>query len=92
MIPLAILCAVLVAVIAWQRGTIRAARARGEAIAANAASEHVTARQRAETDARLLADAYALLHDERHKGKMGNQAAWQAARDEWDANVKGAKA
>lgn len=80
------------AVIARQRSSLRTARARGEALTALMASEHAKHRQRAETDARLLADAWALLHDERHKGKMGNQAAWIAARDEWSAKVKGVKA
>ena len=77
------------AVIAWQRGTIRTARARGEAIAANAASERVTARQRAETDARLLADAWALLHDEKRRGKALNHSVWIVARSEWCQRWRG---
>lgn len=77
MIPLAILCAVLVAVVAT--------------LCAFVLSQYRTLRrfvdQRA-TDAALIAEAYALLHDERHKGKLGNQEAWQKARGEWDAKVK----
>jgi hypothetical protein len=78
-----------IAVIAWQRGTIRTARERGEAIAANAASERVTARKRAETDARLLADAWALLHDDKRRGKALNHAAWLVARSEWCQRWRG---
>ena len=78
MIPLAILCAVLVAV--------------AVTLGAFVLSQYRTLRrfvdQRA-TDAEIISTAYALLHDERHKGKMGNQAAWQKARDEWDALVSG---
>lgn len=81
MIPLAILCAVLVAVVAT--------------LCAFVLSQYRTLRrfvdQRA-TDAALIAEAHALLHDERHKGRLENQAAWQAARDEWSAKVKGVKA
>ena len=80
MIPLAILCAVLVAVVAT--------------LCAFVLSQYRTLRrfvdQRA-TDAALIAEAHALLHDERHKGRLENQKAWQAARDEWDAKVKGVK-
>ncbi len=77
------------AVIAWQRSSLRTARERGEAIAANAASERVTARQRAETDARLLTDAWALLHDEKRRGKAVNHAAWLVARSEWCERWRG---
>ena len=38
----------------------------------------------------LVHDAARLLHDERHKGKLGNQEAWQKARGEWYAKSKGA--
>ena len=73
------------AVIAWQRGTIRTTRE------LNAAHEERSAEQWRQlmTDDRIISFASALLHDERHKGKTGNQAAWQKARDEWDAQVKG---
>ena len=37
-----------------------------------------------ERDAALIAEAYALLHDEKYKGRKLNQAQWVAARDEWD--------
>lgn len=57
--------------------------------AANAASERVTARQRAETDARLLADAWALLHDEKRRGKALNHSAWLVARSEWCQRWRG---
>lgn len=77
------------AVIAWQRSSLRTARARGEAIAANAASERVTARQRAETDARLLADAWALMRDDRRRGKLDNHKAWIAAHGEWEKRAVG---
>lgn len=77
------------AVIAWQRGEIRTARTRGESIAANAATERVTARKRAETDARLLADAWALLHDEKRRGRLANHAAWLVARSEWCQRWRG---
>ena len=80
---------VCLAVIAWQRSSLRTARARGEAIAANAASERVTARQRAETDARLLADAWALLHDEKRRGKALNHSVWIVARSEWCQRWRG---
>ena len=77
------------AVITRQHSSLRTARARGEAIAANAASERVTARQRAETDARLLADAWALLHDEKRRGKALNHSAWLIARSEWCERWRG---
>lgn len=77
------------AVIAWQRSSLRTARARGEDIAANAATERVTARQRAETDARLLADALSLLHDEKRRGKALNHSVWIVARSEWCQRWRG---
>lgn len=89
MIPLAILCAVLVAVIAWQRGSLRVARERGEAIEAQATTERVKARQRAEVDARLLADAWSLLHDEKRRGKALNHSVWIVARSEWCQRWRG---
>lgn len=83
MIPLAILCAVLVAVIALgvRRARKRIAELNQEVIDGLEACKHAWT---------LVNDAARLLHDERHKGKMGNQKAWQAARDEWGAKVKGA--
>ena len=78
-----------IAHIIWLHSTIRTLRARGEAIAANAASERVTARQRAETDARLLADAWALLHDEKRRGKALNHSVWIVARSEWCQRWRG---
>lgn len=88
---LSILCAVLVAVIAWQRlslrtarSSLRTARARGEAIAANAAEERSKAHQRAKTDAALLAEAYDLLHDTAARGKDGRWLPWSERRAAWD--------
>ena len=75
------------AVIAWQRSSLRTARERGEAIAANAATERVTARKRAETDARLLADAWALLHDSAARGKDGRWIPWSGRRAVWTQQV-----
>jgi hypothetical protein len=88
MIPLAILCAVLAAVIAWQRGSLRVARERCRSIEiyTDSARQELIATINGQSSS--IATAYALLHDERHKGKMGNQAA----RDEWSAKVKGMKA
>lgn len=86
---LSLLCAILAAVVAWQRSSLRDARQRGEAIAENAAEERAIARRRAEADAGLLAEAHALLHDKRHKGMMDNQRQWQAARAEWAGKVNG---
>ena len=73
------------AVIARQRSSLRTARE------LNAAHEERSAEQWRQlmTDDRIISFASALLHDERHKGKTGNQAAWQKARDEWDALVSG---
>lgn len=85
MIPLAILCAVLVAVIALG---VKVARKR----IAELNQEVIDALKDSKRAYHLVHDAARLLHDERHKGKMGNQAAWIAARDEWSAKVKGAKA
>lgn len=87
---LSILCAVLVAVIAWQRLSLRTARsslrtahARGEAIAENAAEERAKARKRAETDAALLAEARSLLHDTAARGKDGRWLPWSERRAAW---------
>lgn len=85
MIPLAILCAVLAVVIALG---VKVARKR----IAELNQEVVDALKDSKRAYHLVHDAARLLHDERQKGKMGNQAAWQAARDEWDAKVKGVKA
>ena len=84
-IPLAILCAVLVAVIALG---VKVARKRiselnQEVIDGLEACKHAWT---------LVNGASRLLHDERHKGRLENQAAWQAARDEWSAKVKEVKA
>jgi hypothetical protein len=43
--------------------------------------------EQSEKDSTLIAEAHALLHDERHKGKMDNQRQWQAARAEWAGKV-----
>ena len=82
MIPLAILCAVLVAVIAIgvRRARKRIAELNQEVIDGLEACKHAWT---------LVNGAARLLHDERHKGRLENQAAWQAARDEWDALVSG---
>lgn len=80
---LSILCAVLVAVIAWQRLSLRTAHARGEAIAANAAEERAKARKRAETDATLLAEAHSLLHDTAARGKDARRLPWTERRAAW---------
>jgi hypothetical protein len=42
---------------------------------------------RINADSALIAEAHALLHDERHKGKLDNQKQWQAARAEWAGKV-----
>lgn len=95
MIPLAILCAVLVVIaglgiratfIYWRQVEIF----HNQILVLRETREELIAET--EKAGALISEAYALLHDERHKGKMGNQATWQAARDEWSAKVKGAKA
>jgi hypothetical protein len=73
------------AVIAWQRSSLRTARELNAAYEERAAEQW----QRLMADDKIISFAFALLHDERHKGKTGNQAAWQKARDEWDALVSG---
>ena len=83
MIPLAILCAVLVAVIALG---VKVARKR----IAELNQEVIDALKDSKRAYHLVHDAARLLHDERHKGRLENQKAWQKARDEWDAKVKGA--
>lgn len=80
---LSILCAVLVVVVAWQRGSLRYARQRGEAIAASASEERAKARKRAETDAALLAEAHALLHDTAARGKDARWLPWSERRAAW---------
>lgn len=52
---------------------------------AAALERHASAAMR---DGALLAEAYALLHDERHKGRQDNQKTWQADRGEWDRKFR----
>lgn len=86
---LSLLCAILAAVVAWQRSSLRDARQRGEAIAENAATERAIARRRSEIDAGLLAGAWALLHDDKRRGKTTNHAEWLTARDVWARKWRG---
>ena len=86
---LSLICAILAAVVAWQRVTIRHALERGEAIAENAATDRAIARRRADVDAGLLADAWALLHDDKRRGKTTNHAEWLTARDVWARKLRG---
>lgn len=86
-IALAVLCAVLAVVVAWQRATVRVTTERAESIEEIAKHDSRELRQRIGSDSALLAEAHALLHDERHKGKMDNQRQWQAARAEWAGKV-----
>ena len=85
MIPLAILCAVLSA-IAWRFWSLFGSADRMRTRFLEGLHNQIR------SDSILIAEAYALLHDERHKGRLENQKAWQAARDEWSAKVKGVKA
>lgn len=75
------------ALIAWHRSSLRTARERGEALTALISSEHAKHKKRAETDARLLADAWALLHDSAARGKDGRWIPWSERRKEWDIQV-----
>jgi len=77
------------AVIAWQRGTSESWRKKYCIAAGDAAIADRTARHRAETDARLLADAWALMRDDRHRGKLDNHKAWIAAHSEWELRAVG---
>ena len=77
------------AVIAWQRGTSESWRKKYCIAAGDAAIADRTARQRAETDARLLADAWVLLHDEKRRGKALNHSVWLVARSEWCERWRG---
>ena len=88
MIPLAILCAVLVLVLVYTLGAVKNMGDKIKELQDFAAVQN----DLMAIDAINLSTAYAILHDDRHKGKMGNQAAWQKARDEWSAKVKGVKA
>jgi len=79
---LSILCAVLVAVVALG---VRHARKR----IAKLNQEVIDALKDSKRAYHLVNGAAQLLHDDRHKGRLENQKAWQKARDEWDANLKG---
>lgn len=93
-ITLAALCAVLAMVVAWQRSMIVAGLELRQNIIENDADRHCVAmteiheqKVRISADSALIAEAHALLHDERHKGKVDNQKQWQAARAEWAGKV-----
>ena len=87
---LSILCAVLVAVIAWQRAMIISGTELRQNIIENGAdqylallSEEKRLRQQSETDAALLAEAHALLHDTAARGKDGRWLPWSERRAAW---------
>lgn len=80
---LSILCAVLVAVIAWQQLTLRRERTTSQAIQARMSDGLDEMDAQIESSAALLAEAHALLHDTAARGKDVRWLPWSERRAAW---------
>lgn len=80
---LSILCAVLVAVVAWQRLTLRRERTISQAIQARMSDGLDEMDAQIESSVALLAEAHALLHDTAARGKDGRWLPWSERRAAW---------
>lgn len=80
---ISILCAVLLAVIAWLEWRSGKNLLRADESYRRAADKIESKRLRIDHDAALIAEAYALLHDTAARAKDGRWKPWAEARQKW---------